>query len=227
MSLPLSDYPVPTPITGQQPPGRGRALARLSAILAITALTVSAAWLPVMVVIAFALRPPELAGSRLSYQEAAPLQHDAQLRMWIILITTFLVTLTLVTLATIFGRRAQRMAGNAATLARLRRWGGIALIVSLLSLIDAALLLYGPVAYWLTVNMSYIYTISRFMLVFLAAMVAMGAEGSLILNGIAARRAAVREWLSLVVSALALLLWFLSGAVLAQFTVAFYMHLVY
>ena len=64
-------------------------------------------------------------------------------------------------------------------------------------------------------------------MLFRSAMVAMGAEGSLILNGIAARRAAVREWLSLVVSALALLLWFLSGAVLAQFTVAFYMHLVY
>ena len=176
MSLPSSDYSLSS-ATGSQQASRGRGLARLSVVFGIATLVASAAWGPVMQIIAYAIRPAQISTSRLSYQEAAPFQHEAEQRMWIILIVSFLVILTLVALAILFGRRALREAGNDVLVARLRRWGAICLAISLLSLACAALLLYGPVAYWLNNTFSYIYTISRFILAVLASTMAMGVAG--------------------------------------------------
>lgn len=227
MSLPPSDYSLPAPIPSPQPLGRGRPLARLSAALAITALIASAAWGPVMEVIARLLRPPELNSTRYGYQQVAPFQHDAEQRVWIILIASFLLILALALLAIIFGRRALRFPGSEAPVARLRRWGGVCLVICLLSLVGAVLMEYAPNALATSIGFSYIYTISQFIFIILATTTAMGALASFILNGIVARRAAIRAWLSLVVSALVMLIWFLAVAVLAQFLVAFYLHLVY
>ena len=226
MSLPSSDYSLSS-ATGSQQASRGRGLARLSVVFGIATLVASAAWGPVMQIIAYAIRPAQISTSRLSYQEAAPFQHEAEQRMWIILIVSFLVILTLVALAILFGRRALRIAGNDVLVARLRRWGAICLAISLLSLACAALLLYGPVAYWLNNTFSYIYTISRFILAVLASTMAMGVLASIILTVITVRGAAIWAWLNLLVSMLVVLLWFFTVAFLARFIAAFYLHLVW
>lgn len=227
MSLPPSDFTLPGAAASQQPFGRGRSLARRSAILAVAAVIASAAWGPLMEIIAFALRPPQLSGSRLGYQQVAPYQHDAELRMWIILIASFLVILTLATLAIIYGQRALRYAGNGGAFSRLRRWGGIALIVSLLSVGLGVLVTTMPGFLQPVIFLPYAYTIRQFMYLALVGLIPVAAMSSLILNGMAARRAAVWSWLSWAVSALPLVFWFLVVAFVAQFTVAFYLHIVY
>jgi len=227
MSLPSSDFSLPGAPPSQQTFGRGRSLARWSAALASAAVIASAAWGPLMEVIAFVTRPPQLHSNRYGYQQVAPYQHDAELRMWIILIASFLVMLTLATLAIIDGRRALRHAGNGVVVSHLRRWGAIALVVSLLSMGLGVLVTTMPGFLQPLIFLPYAYTIRQFLYLALVGVIPVAAMSSLILNGMAVRRAAVWAWLILLVSALTLVFWFLIVAFLAQLTVTFYMHLVY
>lgn len=226
MSLPPSDNSLPRAAASQPPPGQGRSLARRSAILAIVAVIATAAWGPVMEVIAFVSRPPQLSGSRLGYQQVAPYQRDAELRLWIILIASFLVILTLATFGMIFGRQALRVAANDVALARLRAWATVALAVSLLSVGLGILVTTMPGPLSAVIFMPYAYTIRQYLYLALVIVMPVAAMSGFILNGIVAHRAAVWTWLSRVIATLALLFWFLFVAFLAQLTVAFYMHLV-
>ena len=226
MSLPSSDDSLPAEAASQQPPGVGRSRARQSAILAIAAVIATAAWGPLMEVIAFVTRPPQLSGSRLGYQQVAPYQRDAELQLWIILIASFLVILTLATLAMIFGRQALRVAANDVALARLRAWGTIALVVSLLSLGLGALVTIMPGPLSAVILMPYAYTIRQYLYLILVLVAPVAAMSGFILNGIVAHRTAMWTWLSRVLSTLASLFWFLFVAFLAQLTVAFYTQLV-
>ena len=180
-----------------------------------------------MEVTALVTRPPQLRGAGYGYQQVAPYQRAAELRMWIILIASFLVILTLAALAIFYGRRALHVTGNGAVSARLRRWGAIALIVALLSLGLGVLVTSMPGFLRPVIFLPYVYTIRQYMYLTLVGVIPVAAMSSLILNGLTARRAAVWSWLSRVVSALALVFWFLVVAFVAQFTVAFYLHLVY
>lgn len=227
MSLPLPDFSLPSAAASQQSLGRGRSLARLSAVLAVAAVIASAAWGPLMEVTAFAMRPPQLRSARYGYQQVAPYQHDAELRMWGILIASFLVILILATLAMFYGRRALRTTGNGAALARLRAWGAIALAVAVLGLGLGVLVTTMPGFLQPVIFLPYAYTIRQFLYLALVAVIPVAAMSSLILNGMVAHRAAVWTWLSRVASALVTLAWFLAVAFVAQFTVAFYLHLVY
>ena len=226
MSLPPSDNSLPRVAASQPPPGQGRSRARRSAILAIVAVIATAAWGPLMEVNAFVSRPPQLSGSRLGYQQVAPYQRDAELRLWIILIASFLVILTLATLAIIFGRGALRMVASSAALARLRGWGTVALAVSLLSLGLGIVVTTMPGPLSTVIFIPYAYTIRQFLYLALVIVTPVAAMSGFILNGIVAHRAAVWTWLSRASATLALLFWFLFVAFLAQLTVAFYMHLV-
>ena len=223
MSLPSSDDSLPSEAASQQPPGVGRSRARQSAILVIAAVIATAAWGPLMEVIAFVTRPPQLSGSRLGYQQVAPYQRNAELRLWIILIASFLVILTL---AMIFGRQALRVAANDVALARLRAWGTIALVVSLLGLGLGALVTIMPGPLSAVIFMPHAYTIRQYLYLILFLVTPVAAMSGFILNGIVAHRTAMWTWLSRVLSTLASLFWFLFVAFLAQLTVAFYMHLV-
>ena len=227
MSLPPSDFSIPSAAASQQPFGRGRSLARRSAALAVAAVIASAAWGPVMEVVAFAMRPPQLRNSRYGYQQVAPYQHDAELRMWIILIASFLVILTLATLAIIYGRRALRYAGNGGAFSRLRRWGAITLVVSLLGMGLGVLVTTMLGFLSAVISLPYAYTIRQFIYLALVGMIPVAAMSSLILNEMAAHRAAVWTWLGRVAATLVMLCWFLFVAAVAQFTVDFYLHLVY
>jgi hypothetical protein len=179
-----------------------------------------------MEVIAFVSRPPQLSGSRLGYQQVAPYQRDAELRLWIILIASFLVILTLATFGMIFGRQALRVAANDVALARLRAWATVALAVSLLSVGLGILVTTMPGPLSAVIFMPYAYTIRQYLYLALVIVIPVAAMSGFILSGIVAHRAAVWTWLSRAIATLALLFWFLFVAFLAQLTVAFYMHLV-
>lgn len=120
MSLPPSDLSPPLAADNSQEPRRGCLLATLSGVFD-AAVVVGFLWGPAMVGVALLLRPPQLASNRYPNSEVAPILHDAELRMWIILIACFLVVLAIVTLAIVVERRALRFAGSGAMVARLRK----------------------------------------------------------------------------------------------------------
>lgn len=227
MALSPSDFPVPAAPGRQQTSRRGRVLVRLSGVTAIAAVVIGLAWGPVMAAIARLLRPAQLNSGHFSYAEVAPLQHDAEQRMWIILIASFLVILALLALAIILGRVALRLVGNDVAVARLRRWGGICLAISLLSLVASILVELLPSILRPALFYAFIYTINQFLVFILIATSVTGATASFILNGMVVRKAPTWAWVRAGVSALLILLWFWLVAVTSQFIVAFYLHLVY
>lgn len=230
VTLPPSNIPLPPAMVSDQAPRHGRLLARLSGGFAIAAVVIGLGWGPVMLIIAHLLRPPQLDGG--PYRgDIGSLRQAAETRMWIILIASFLIILALVWLAIVLGRGALRIAGSGTesdkAVARLRKWGGICLTVSLLGLGYIGL----AGGFWATFKgpafPSYVYTYNQWILVLLIASTVLGAMGSFILNGIAARKTSARTWVGAVVSALVILLWFLFVAGAAQLLVSFFLHYVW
>ncbi|HEU4785243.1 MAG TPA: hypothetical protein VFS83_18035 [Ktedonobacterales bacterium] len=201
-----------------------RQLATQSSVCASVAIVLGLVWGPVMWAIAFVLRPPQPGSSGYNPFGIATLQHDAALAMWIILITSFLLVLALMILGIVLGRRALRFANGEQMAARLDKWGGVSLVISLLSVGGLLLEYFAPGIFQPFAFIPYI--VIQLSVVLFIALAAMGAMSGFILSGMAAR-ATVRTRVSLAESALMVLSWFLFVALLAQFIIKSYSHLVF
>ncbi len=204
-----------------------RQLATQSSVCASIAVVLGLVWGPIMWIIAFVLRPPHLSSPDYNPRELASLQHDAALQLWIILIASFLLALALAMFAIILGRRTVRFAGSERLAARLGWWGGVSLVISLLSLGCLLLEYYAPAIFHSNGSYGFVpYIVIQLSFVLFIALAVAGALSSFVLNGIAARTSA-RARIGLVVSALLVLVWFLFVALFAQVIVAVHVHLVY
>jgi len=214
----------------------GRWLTVISATFGGLALAASALWMLAMGITASALRPAELSAFPAYRGDVTPFQQAALARMTAIVIVTFLAIMALATLAIVLGRRAHRQSGNDAALVWLGKWAAVCLIVSLVGL--GLILAFGlssvpPIVSFrlhLPPSINQLLDIvlyrSPSIIQALVAITAASAMGCFILSGIMARRG--QRWrtpVSLMVSALILLLWFASTAWLARFLVGFYLHL--
>lgn len=200
-----------------------------------------------MATLAHMLRPPELNSVPRYYRgDVRPFQQAALTRMTIIVVASYLVIIAFAVIAIFLGRWARRRSGNEGALARLRKWAGICLIVSLVSLgitlifnfifLPAIMSLHMSLPLFIAQTITTVLDQSTLIVEALIAFMAASAMGSLILSGIAVGHPhpqTARRWerwrvrISLVVSPLILLLWFALTAFLARFIVAFYLHIVY
>lgn len=250
MTIPSSGFsPLPAS-AGQPTPGRGQGAFIASAILGGIALAASAPWTLVMVFVARAVRPPELSQFPAYRGDVTPFQQAALARITVIAVVSFVAILALAALAIFLGRRAQRRMANDAALVRVEGWAVVSLIVSLVGLGAIVLLGFGSSlaaqSGWVRFHLppqvfevlDAILSRAPFILMVLAAVTAASALASFMLSGVAVRKthghaqavSRLRRWrahISLVVSALILLVWFAFTALAARFIVAFYLHLVY
>lgn len=222
--------------SGRQAQGHGQRLIALSATFGGIAIVSSAVWLLIIEAVAHLLRPPELDAFPAYRGDVTPFQQAALTRMTAIVIVTFLAIVALAIVAIFLGRRARRQSGNDAALVWLEKWAMVCLIVSLVGL--GLILAFGlssvpPIVSFrlhLPPSINQLLDIvlyrSPSIIQALVAITAASAMGCFILSGIMARRG--QRWrtpVSLMVSALILLLWFASTAWLARFLVGFYLHL--
>jgi len=144
--------------------------------------------------------------------------------MWIILIVSFLLVLAFMILGIVLGRRALRFANGEQMASRLDKWGGVSLVISLLSVGCLLLEYFAPGIFRSLVFVPYI--VIQLSVVLFIALAAAGAMSGFILSEMAAR-ATVRARVSLAESALMVLSWFLFVALLAQVIITSYSHLVF
>jgi hypothetical protein len=201
-----------------------RQLATQSILCASVAVVLGLIWGPIMWIIAVALRPPQPSSPDYNALETATLQHDAALEMWIILIVSFLLVLAFMILGIVLGRRALRFANGEQMASRLDKWGGVSLVISLLSVGCLLLEYFAPGIFRSLVFVPYI--VIQLSVVLFIALAAAGAMSGFILSEMAAR-ATVRARVSLAESALMVLSWFLFVALLAQVIITSYSHLVF
>jgi hypothetical protein len=225
MSLPSSDLPARA--TAGTPSHQGLFLT-FSVLCASLAVVAGAIWPLIMVVVARAVRPPELDGPTFYRGDIAALLYPARVRMWIITGASFLVILALAVVAIWLGRRVARLA-SPQRLELIERLAVGSLLGGLLSGIIVYLANVRPVLPTVVVSLA------------LVSFAAVGIMTSFILSSIVPRRAqgtqsgaAAPLWtrhswtrITLVVSLLAILAGFALVALLAQFVVGFYLHLVY
>ena len=217
------------PMSGSSPASAAtrvneRQLATQSVLCASVAVALGLIWGPMMWIIAFALRPAQPGSPDYNALEMPTLQHDVALWMWIILVASFLLVLTLMILGIVLGRRALRFTRSERVAARLDKWGGVSLVIGVLSVGCLLLEYFVPGIFRPLVFVPYIVT--QLSVVLFITLAVAGALSGFILNGIAAR-ATVRGRIGMGVSSLLTLLWFLFSALLAQFIITAYMHLVF
>lgn len=238
MTLSPSGQPPNPANAGQQAQGRGLWLTAISAICGGIVIITSAIWLLIMEAVAHLLRPPELDAVPAYRGDVGPFQQAALTRMTVIVIVSFLAIMALAVLTIVLGRIARRRSGNQATLAWLEKASSVCLIVSLVGLATSLALSLSSLPAIESFRLRLPLSINQLLDIVLSrspeishalfAIMAASAMGCLILNGIVARRG--QRWrtpISLVVSALILLLWFASTTWVARFLVGFYLHLVW
>ncbi len=228
------------PPSGQspQPANAGQRLVAISATCGGIAFVASAVWLLVMEVIAWALRPSELSAFPAYRGDVTPFQQAAETRLLAIVITSFLAIMALAVLTIVLGRRARRQSGNQATAVWLEKWATVCLIVCLVGLGLTLLLGLSSLPVILSMRLRLPPLINRLLDIVLSpspviiqvliAITAASTMACFILSGIVARRG--QRWrtpVSLVVSALLLLTWFVLTLGITRFIVGFYLHLVY
>ncbi|HET8908090.1 MAG TPA: hypothetical protein VFN11_14120 [Ktedonobacterales bacterium] len=225
MSLPSSDLPIRATT---DTPSRQGVFLTFSVLCASLAVVAGALWPLIMVVVARAVRPPELDGPTFYRGDIAALLYPARVRMAIITGASFLVILALAVVAILLGRRVALLA-SPQRLELIERLAVGSLLGGLLSGIIVYLANVRPVLPTIVVSLA------------LVSFAAVGIMTSFILSSIVPRRAqgvqsgaAVPVWtrhywtrLTVVVSLLAILAGFVLVALLAQFVVGFYLHLVY
>ena len=236
MTLSPSGQPPHAANVRLQARGRGRWLTTISAICGSIVIVASATWLLIMYVVAQALRPPELSAFPAYRGDITPFQQAALTRVTVIVVASFLAIMALAVLTILLGRRARRQLANDASVAWLEKWATICLVVSLvglgLILVFSLSSLPAIVSFRLrlppSINqlLDIVLYQSPVIVLALIAITAASAMGCFILSGIVARRG--QHWrisASLVVSALILLLWFVTTAWAARFIVGFYLYL--
>ncbi len=227
----------------QRASGGAGGLVAASIVCGVIALAAATVWLLAMELTGSALRPAELSSFPAYRGDVRPFQEAALARISVIVLVSFLAILALALAAILLGRRARRRSDNVAALARLEKWAAICLVVSLVGF--GIILIFSlsslpavesfrmrlPPAISQLINI--VFDRSPIIIQALVAVTAAGAMGSFILSGVAVRFArgqAIHRWrtrLSLVVSALILLGWFVITLWVARFIVGFYLHLVY
>ena len=243
MTIPPSG-PTPQPQhDDQRASGGAGGLVAASIVCGAIALAAATVWLLAMELTASALRPAELSSFPAYRGDIRPFQEAALARISVIVIVSFLAILALAVAAILLGRRARRRSDNAAGVARLGKWAAICLVVSLvgfgiilifsLSSLPAVESFRIRLPTFVNQLLDIVLYRSPAIIQALAAVTAASAMGSFILSGVAVRFArgqAIHRWrtrVSLVVSALILLGWFVITLLVARFIVGFYLHLVY
>jgi hypothetical protein len=156
--------------------------------------------------------------------------------MTVLVVVSFVAIMALMALTVVLGRRARRRSGNQAALAWLEKWATVCLIVSLAGLGFIVLLSLSSLPAIVSFRLRLPSSINPLLDIVLyrspvigqalVAITAASAMGCFILSSTAARRG--QRWrtsISLVVSALILLLWFVTTAWAARFIVGFYLYL--
>jgi hypothetical protein len=236
VTLSPSDQPPHPANSGQQAQERGRWLTAISATVGGLAIAASALWTQAMATIASALRPAELSAVPAYRGDVTPFQQAALTRMTVIVVVSFVAIMALAVLTILLGRRTRRQSGNEATLAWLEKWATVCLIVSLAGLGFIVLLSLSSLSAIVSFRFRLPSSINQLLDIVLYRSPVIGQAlvtittastmGCFILSSTAARRG--QHWrtpISLVVSALILLLWFVTTAWAARFIVGFYLHL--
>lgn len=205
-------------------------------LLAITAIVACVAWGPAMEAVAQSLRPSQLDDiSKYSDAELRAVIEPARLQMWSIAVASFFAIALLAVLAFVLGRRVMRTTANDQTLARLGTWAPWPLVVGLV-LVVATVLLGTPLVSYVGGKLFYL---SAWSSALVASLATAGALGSFILSGVALYRPTAesvgvaaqspawrgRARVCSVAAPLVVLLGFFLLALLAQFTVGFYLRL--
>lgn len=119
------------PATNQQMQRHSRMMLAFSWALTCCAVVASALWGPVLVAVAEISRPYQLDHPNEYPDEVYALAHLASVRMWTLLIASFVALLVMAMLAIVMGRKARSTAGNWRAPDRLEVWAAGSLLLGL------------------------------------------------------------------------------------------------